>query len=215
MNANWLISVKWVDVKLKCKIKKLYLFIVPTLLVIMFFTISCVRDEEELLPKEKFQVGQKHQGGIVAYVDNIFAEHGFIAAAEDFIMDMQWYDGQYYNAPHISTNPYKGDGKLNTIEIVKTQGNGFYAAKLCDDLVLNGYDDWHLPSIYELQELFINRDKIGGFDENAFYWSSTEDDDTTNPNGIYSSANCMYFKTGGFWWYVKSAPLKVRAIRYF
>ncbi|MEI6524304.1 MAG: DUF1566 domain-containing protein [Bacteroidota bacterium] len=42
--------------------------------------------------------------------------------------------------------------------------------------------DWRLPNRNELNTLFNNRDKIGGFENrsnnnNNFYWSSTEDQD--------------------------------------
>ena len=47
------------------------------------------------------------------------------------------------------------------------------AASLCGDLVLGGYSDWYLPSIDELNKLYLNRVAIGGF-ANFGYWSSTE-----------------------------------------
>ena len=51
------------------------------------------------------------------------------------------------------------------------------AARLCGDLVLNGYSDWYLPSKDELHQLYKfymnNRVAIGSFDYN-YYWSSTE-----------------------------------------
>ena len=50
------------------------------------------------------------------------------------------------------------------------------AARLCGDLVLGGYSDWYLPSIDELNQLYLNRVAIGGFASSLYslYWSSTE-----------------------------------------
>ena len=52
-----------------------------------------------------------------------------------------------------------------------------YAAKVCFDLVFNGFDDWFLPSKDELNLLYINlcKEDIGDFDEDS-YWSSSETD---------------------------------------
>jgi hypothetical protein len=47
------------------------------------------------------------------------------------------------------------------------------AAQACADLELNGYSDWFLPSLNELQQLYTNRAVIGGF-VNYQYWSSSE-----------------------------------------
>ncbi|MBK6346529.1 MAG: DUF1566 domain-containing protein [Bacteroidales bacterium] len=52
------------------------------------------------------------------------------------------------------------------------------AARICGDLVLNGYSDWYLPSKDELNMLYINRIAIGGF-AGTYYWSSTEYDNDT------------------------------------
>jgi hypothetical protein len=44
----------------------------------------------------------------------------------------------------------------------------------CRDLVLNSYSDWRLPSLLELNNLYENKDAIGGFICNQMpYWSST------------------------------------------
>jgi hypothetical protein len=47
------------------------------------------------------------------------------------------------------------------------------AARICGDLVLNGYSDWYLPSRDELSMLYSNKAFIGGFAA-AYYWSSSE-----------------------------------------
>ncbi len=54
------------------------------------------------------------------------------------------------------------------------------AASGCLNFVLDGYNDWHLPSRNELSMLYQNREAIGGFMTTTFggafeyYWSSTE-----------------------------------------
>lgn len=45
----------------------------------------------------------------------------------------------------------------------------------CADLVLNGFDNWRLPTKTELNLLYENRNIIGGFDVSYVYWSSTTD----------------------------------------
>jgi hypothetical protein len=83
-----------------------------------------------------------------------------------------------------------GYGKSNTEMLVDAMGDeayidsygsektGNYAAKMCADYSLNGYDDWFLPSIDELGLMDLNLDKNGFGDfESGFclyYWSSSE-----------------------------------------
>jgi hypothetical protein len=45
----------------------------------------------------------------------------------------------------------------------------------CGGYVLNGFDNWRLPTKNELNLLYENRNKIGGFDMSYVYWSSTSD----------------------------------------
>ena len=51
------------------------------------------------------------------------------------------------------------------------------AKTACDELVLNSYSDWHLPTQDELNSLYVNFKKVGvgGFVD-VYYWSSTESD---------------------------------------
>jgi hypothetical protein len=69
-----------------------------------------------------------------------------------------------------------GSGNINTSAVVAQCTDTAIAAKKCSDLVLNGYDDWYLPSKDELQQLYLERSKIGGFTA-VDYWSSTQYDD--------------------------------------
>jgi hypothetical protein len=99
-----------------------------------------------------------------------------------------------------------GYGLGNTNFIVNNIGNGNYAAKLCYDLVLNGYSDWYLPSKDELYKLYINRTAIGGF-ATAIYWSSSE------PN--YNQAWSQDFYNGNQSNGPKNYTNYVRAVRAF
>jgi hypothetical protein len=49
------------------------------------------------------------------------------------------------------------------------------AKTACDELILNGYSDWHLPSQEELNAVYVSFAKfgVGGFAKDS-YWSSTE-----------------------------------------
>lgn len=64
------------------------------------------------------------------------------------------------------------------------------AKTACDELILNGYSDWHLPSKEELNSVYVNLKKIGvgGFACNG-YWGSTQDG--------YGSVWRQFFHNGG------------------
>lgn len=51
-----------------------------------------------------------------------------------------------------------------------------YAARLCSILEFNGYDDWFLPSLDELDLMYNNlhQEERFGFLDSSYYWSSSE-----------------------------------------
>jgi hypothetical protein len=106
-----------------------------------------------------------------------------------------------------------GMGEGNTYGIVTTYGDAEpfegltdYAAKLCYDLVLGGYDDWFLPSQDELNLMYQQKEVIGGFTSSQ-YWSSTEYD--------RFRAWDQYFNSGIQYYSDKTTRAPVRAIRAF
>jgi hypothetical protein len=94
------------------------------------------------------------------------------------------------------------------------EGDGSYAAKLCYDLVLNGYSDWYLPSKDVLNKLFINRAAIGGF-ANQSYWSSSEYNSTNTWWRCFDNTGWSCGHESSQWNADKISTLNIRAVRSF
>lgn len=93
-----------------------------------------------------------------------------------------------YNFLDTETSKEIGAGKENTERLIQTIGEkafirefmgqdhstGDYAAKICTDYTLNGYDDWYLPSAREMlliKDALWERDGSGMV--NSKYWTSS------------------------------------------
>ncbi len=120
-----------------------------------------------------FLIGQNFGGGQVFYIDST-GEHGLIAAKP--IGRFQWAVHPYNYSSAGQTFPAIGSGKQNTKTIIASGNNNINTAAMrCDTLVLNGYDDWFLPSYNEL--LFFRLSPVASVFNGYpgdLYWSSTQ-----------------------------------------
>jgi len=148
-------------------------------------------------------IGELYQGGRVFYVDQT-GNAGLVCAETDQSSGIPWN-----NVTFIQTNALGmaiNTGMSNTDSIVKYQGAGNYAASLCYNLKLNGYNDWFLPSKDELDSMYFQREKLN-LNNTGYYWSSSE--------STYQFAWRLSFD--GHHWISENTSLSysVRAVRAF
>jgi hypothetical protein len=150
-----------------------------------------------------FTIGQSYNGGIIFYID-CSGLHGLIAAPGDQGAGPQWgCNGTLIGGTYAGI----GTGQANTTAIVNGCSETGIAARICDDLVLNGYEDWFLSSYYEMKQMAAQKNIIGGFTSTT-YWSSTEASAT--------AAWAQGFVDGPYYYlYGKTSPSRVRCSRSF
>ena len=154
-----------------------------------------------------YKIGDIGQaGGIVFYITDA-GLHGLEAAPIDqSSTGAPW--GCYGTSMTGAYGTAVGTGEANTAAIVTSCNESNIAAILANNYVLNGYSDWFLPSLDELNLMYQQRNIVGGFQGAWNYWSSSEYD-----NG---NAWAVDFTSG-----VNSQVQKrvdfnlVRSIRYF
>jgi hypothetical protein len=150
---------------------------------------------------QSFTIGQNYGGGVIFWIDDT-GQHGLISATSDQSTGALW--GCYGTT--IGTSYAIGTGQANTTAIVNGCSEAGTAARICNDLVLNGYSDWFLPSKDELNQMYEQRTAIGGFTIH-WYWSSFE----YNPNNAWVQSFTSGNQDIGF----KSNAYHVRAVRAF
>lgn len=132
-----------------------------------------------------YAIGDFVQGGVVFWV-SLSGEHCKVVSIYD-VSPISWSNVSSGLIGSSAQSEINGAG--NTVAIMMQSGNTNSAAQHCADLAYGGYDDWYLPSIDELIQVYLNKDEInktavdnGGekFSDGAGvasnYWSSTEFD---------------------------------------
>lgn len=124
-------------------------------------------------------IGLTYEGGIIFYLKNDGT--GLVSAPTNQGITSWACRGILVGA----SGTIIGSGRPNTMNILNGCMVTNNAAEFCDNLDLNGFDDWFLPSKDELNEMYF---KIGpggiGVNQNignfapSFYWSSSEDNDS-------------------------------------
>jgi len=206
--------------------KKTLKFLIFGCIALALTFTSCSNDDEALA------IGDFHEGGIIFYLDGT-GQHGLVCAVSDLkgqtainAENNVSFRGAEWGCPGTEINGADGKaigtGSQNTRDIIAGCTTGETAADLCANLTLNSYSDWFLPSIDELNEMFLKEITInakatanGGTEFSTtnhtgnWYWSSTELD--LDPDGIAWIVDFVNGHTSRS----KGANLYVRAVRAF
>jgi hypothetical protein len=148
-------------------------------------------------------IGKPYAGGIIFDLDSS-GQHGLVCAPSN----QGAYTWGCYGTfiPNTFTAVGTGLSNTNFITFVCTQRP--IAASVCADLVLNGYSDWYLPSLGQVQLMYsrLHFQGLGGFG-GGWYWSSSQG----NPSYAWN----VNFGNGYVGYNYKDVNYQVRAVRAF
>jgi hypothetical protein len=99
----------------------------------------------------------------------IIFQGGIIYVHPFLINSVVWGDNNLLIGAYSETN-----GESNTEKIAGVQEDDSYPARVCYNLVDLGYDDWYLPSRYELDAIYKQSYLLKNINYSSHYWSSTE-----------------------------------------
>jgi len=156
-------------------------------------------------PTPVYKIGDTGPAGGLIFYDKGNSSGGwrYLEAAPADIGEVVW-QSSYTDV--TGTKEGIGSGKENTQLAIRDLCR---PAMICDQYSYGEYDDWFLPSMDELNLMYINLKMIrntGNFSD-GWYWSSTQ--------MYHHSAYSQYFIDGRQEWGSKLKPASVRAIRAF
>ncbi|MCX6303671.1 MAG: hypothetical protein NT040_01765 [Bacteroidetes bacterium] len=157
-------------------------------IILTFFLNSAIGQPDTV---QTLSIGSHCEGGVIFALDSK-GKHGFVAAPFDQATNAMWGHSGYTNATYMNDGE-KNAGmiisfihditiqpeKIKNIEksVTSKKGSVIYsenvAACICDTMMLGGYNDWYLPSINELKDMYDKQQLIGNFVAGD-YCSSTE-----------------------------------------
>lgn len=159
-------------------------------------------------------IGKAYEGGVIFKLNTQTGE-GMVIAMSNQSDSVEWG----CNMQNIGANNIEiGTGQANTALIQQNCPLEGTPADLCEDLVLNGYDDWYLPSSLELYDAIrsiqIWSDAIERPATGSRFWSSSESSSSTFSfaYSVVYDENESFPNLDDFF---KSDKAKVRAIRTF
>jgi len=158
----------------------------------------------------KIRLGDDFKGGKVFSVDGSGA-HGLIASVDD-LRDSKGIGYYFIWGDYTLRGTSLDNGAENTKKVATAatyyleMGYQFKG----DGLKLNGFNDWYIPSLRELELLLDHKTNVGGFpadSKEATYWSSSE---STAKNGF-----CLNFVALMANYNIKAVGARIRPIRKF
>ena len=153
-------------------------------------------------------VGDLYGGGIIYYIlqqgDNGYdanVQHGLIAQPQneiDGFSSNPAFAGNTWTVLALNGNTISGAqndgttvGRANTAAIILNQGAGTYLFKYVSTLSINGYTDWYVPSMRELNlfRAFIYNDTYCNYSSAThYYWTSKANSNYKWSWGTYISS---------------------------
>lgn len=159
------------------------------------------------------EIGEYKFGGVIFWI-NAAGNEGYVVAMTDQSSGAPW--GCFGFDIPLAEGPALGDGEVNTMNILSSCTDSGIAADLANDPI-NGFNDWFLPSVAELNEVYNNKATLnasiiangGTAFSNLWYWTSTQQGGNAN-NAYFQS-----FSSGTITVNSKGNMAIVRAIRHW
>ncbi len=164
------------------------------------------------------ELGDSYQGGILAYLYKPWEDgfvngqmHGFVVAESDLSVTAAWGCEGTHLAGMITGGSAASTSSQNQA-IINNCSDANTAAKLCNNLTLNGYSDWLLPSKDLINGGIRQGDVLNNLTgiTSGYYWSCTPH--SNNPS---TSAWATDLLSGSNIQASKSTSYKIRPVREF